>query len=310
MAGTKGAVVRGTLDNYEVVNGTAGHVLTSNGAGSAPSFQAAAGGGSYTDEEAQDAVGTILTDTATVNFTYTDATPAITADVNDDSITYDKLQNISATDRLLGRDTAGSGNAEELTVGGGVEFTGSGGIQTSAFTGDVTKSAGGTALTIANDAVTYAKMQNISATQRVLGRNTSGAGDTEEVTLTQLLDWIGSAAQGDILYRGAASWSRLAAGTLGQFLKTNGSGANPEWATVEASGGGGHLHGLMRILGDGATTTFNLLDIAEYLEHVGVGGSFLDPTTFTLSSDGSQITFDAAPADDAVITMEYVIAGL
>jgi hypothetical protein len=45
MAGTKGAVVRGTKDNYEVVNGTAGYVLTSNGVGSAPSFQAASGGG-------------------------------------------------------------------------------------------------------------------------------------------------------------------------------------------------------------------------------------------------------------------------
>jgi hypothetical protein len=46
------------------------------------------------------------------------------------------------TDRLLGRDTAGSGVAEELTVGGGVEFTGSGGVQRSALTGAVTASAG------------------------------------------------------------------------------------------------------------------------------------------------------------------------
>lgn len=35
----------------------------------------------YTDEEAQDAVGTILTDSTTVDFTYTDATPEITAAV-------------------------------------------------------------------------------------------------------------------------------------------------------------------------------------------------------------------------------------
>lgn len=32
------------------------------------------------------------------------------------------------TDRLLGRDTVGTGDVEELTVGGGLEFTGSGGI--------------------------------------------------------------------------------------------------------------------------------------------------------------------------------------
>lgn len=38
-----------------------------------------AGGGAYTDEQAQDAVGTILVDTASIDLTYTDATPSITA---------------------------------------------------------------------------------------------------------------------------------------------------------------------------------------------------------------------------------------
>ena len=36
--------------------------------------------------------------------------------------------------------------------------------------------------TIINDAVTYAKMQNVSATDRILGRDTAGAGDVEEIT--------------------------------------------------------------------------------------------------------------------------------
>lgn len=54
--------------------------------------------------------------------------------------------------------------------------------QEPAHTGDVTNSVGSLALTIANDAVTYAKIQNISATSRFLGRKTAGAGDTEELT--------------------------------------------------------------------------------------------------------------------------------
>jgi hypothetical protein len=69
-----------------------------------------------------------------------------------DAVTGDlPFSNIAqiATDRLLGRDTAGTGDIESLTVGGGIEFTGTGGIQTSAFTGDATKTAGGTALTLA-----------------------------------------------------------------------------------------------------------------------------------------------------------------
>lgn len=55
-------------------------------------------------------------------------------------------------------------------------------------------------------------------------------------TLTDVLDLVGSAAQGDILYRGASGWSRLGAGTSGLYLQTQGAGANPQWAA--ASGGG------------------------------------------------------------------------
>lgn len=53
-----------------------------------------------------------------------------TADLADDAVTYAKLQNVSATDRLLGRDTASAGNVEELSVTNGLEFTGSTGLQT------------------------------------------------------------------------------------------------------------------------------------------------------------------------------------
>ncbi len=52
-------------------------------------------------------------------------------------------------------------------------------VTNATHTGDVT---GSTGLTIANDAVSYAKMQNISTTDRILGRNSSGAGDVEELT--------------------------------------------------------------------------------------------------------------------------------
>lgn len=57
-----------------------------------------------------------------------------------------------------------------------------------ALTGDVTASADSNATTIANDAVTFAKMQEI-ATQRAIGRNTAGTGNPEEVTISQMLDW-------------------------------------------------------------------------------------------------------------------------
>lgn len=94
--------------------------------------------------------------------------------------------------------------------------------------GDVVVSSGGAVWTVDAGAISLAKMESRN-TQRVIGRNSGGIGTPEEVTLSQLLDWIGSAAQGDILYRGASGWDRLPAGTNGYILETAGSGANPSW---------------------------------------------------------------------------------
>jgi hypothetical protein len=51
----------------------------------------AGGGGGYTNENAQDAVGNIMTDSSTIDFQYNDLTPSITADVKDGSIVEGKL---------------------------------------------------------------------------------------------------------------------------------------------------------------------------------------------------------------------------
>jgi hypothetical protein len=81
---------------------------------------------------------------------------------------------------------ATSGSASDLTAG-----TVPAG-RMPAHTGDVTSTAGAVALTIANDTVTYAKLQNISATARLLGRASAGAGDPEEVGLAGGLTISGS----------------------------------------------------------------------------------------------------------------------
>src|SRR5262245_44200421 len=53
--------------------------------------------------------------------------------------------------------------------------------------GDVTVSGSGATWTIDSNAVTYSKMQDVSATARLIGRKTSGSGDPEELTLTETL---------------------------------------------------------------------------------------------------------------------------
>lgn len=156
-----------------------------------------------------------------------------TAKLAADAVTFAKMQNITS-DRLVGRDTASSGDPEEISVGGGLEFTGSGGIQRSALSGDVTAAAGANTTAIGDNVVTYAKMQNVTTFHRLLGRNTLSAGDPEEVTAEQVLDWL-AGTQGDILFRGPTAWQGLGAGTDGQFLKTQGPGASPVWAAPVAA---------------------------------------------------------------------------
>lgn len=135
-----------------------------------------------------------LTAKATLNTNATTVTNETTPNLNNEARIGGLFTNIidsyihetvSATDRLLGRDTAGAGSHEEITVGGGVEFTGSGGIQHSAHTGDVTSSAGNAAMTIANGAVTKAKSENV-ATATIRGRATAGTGVPEDLTVTQV----------------------------------------------------------------------------------------------------------------------------
>ncbi|HLC28314.1 MAG TPA: hypothetical protein VJL07_02590 [Dehalococcoidia bacterium] len=42
---------------------------------------------------------------------------------------------------------------------------------------------------------------------------------------------LGSDAQGDVMYYNGTDWARLAAGTAGNVLTTNGAGANPAWTS-------------------------------------------------------------------------------
>lgn len=103
------------------------------------------------------------------------------------------VANSIATDKLLGRDTAGTGEVEAIGVGGGIEFTGSGAIQRSALTGDVTADAGSGSTTIAPGAVSYSKLQDISAASRLLGRGSAGgSGDPEEISCGSNISLVGT----------------------------------------------------------------------------------------------------------------------
>lgn len=121
-------------------------------------------------------------------------------------------------------------------------------------------------------------------TSRVLGRKTAAGGAGEECTLSDVLDFVGSAAQGDILYRGATTWTRLGAGTSGQYLKTQGTGANPIWATVSASGGG---------------STNVWIPAAQWIPRTTTGCGIDSRELSTNKINTDELLFDAATAEYA-----------
>ena len=86
-----------------------------------------------------------------------------TTELASDAVTFAKMQNIDS-DRLIGRDSAGSGDPEQITVGGGLQFTGSGGVE------------------IAARGVTEAKLFEVT-TKKLLGRNATTNGDVQQITV-------------------------------------------------------------------------------------------------------------------------------
>lgn len=105
--------------------------------------------------------------------------------LNDDAVTFAKMVNI-ATDSLIGRDTASTGDPENITLNATLSMTGSGALQRAALTGDVTASAGSNVTTIASGSVTNAKLADMSDAT-IKGRASgAGAGAPTDLTGTQV----------------------------------------------------------------------------------------------------------------------------
>jgi hypothetical protein len=147
-------------------------------------------------------------------------------------ITYDAKGLVTAGADATTADIADSSNRRyvtdaQQTVIGNTSGTNTG-DQTITLTGDVTGTGTGSfAATIANNAVTLAKIQDIT-TARILGRVTAGSGDTEELTGTQattLLDTFTSSLKG---------LAPASGGGTSNFLRADGT-----WAAPSGGGGGG-----------------------------------------------------------------------
>ena len=116
-----------------------------------------------------DASGTLVT---------TGDTGTVTNGMLAGSIALTKLANLTSAQLIVGN---GSNVPTAVTMSGDATLANTG------------------ALTIADDAVTYAKIQDVSATDKILGRSTAGAGVVEEISCTSagraLLDDADASAQ-------------------------------------------------------------------------------------------------------------------
>ena len=160
------------------------------------------------------------------------------------------------TGKLVGRTTASSGAAEEITVSGALTFS----AQT---------------LSLPTGAITNAYLNDM-ATQTIKGRTSTGTGDPEDLTVAQvtamldtfstslkglvpasgggttnflradgswaapptanaqtLLDTL-STTRGAMVYRGTGGWTGLSPNTAGYLLKDGGAGADPSFASISS----------------------------------------------------------------------------
>jgi len=290
---TDGAIVdadvnaSAALARTKIASGSADHVIINNGSGvlsseatlGAARFPALTGdvttpGGSLATTIAANAValGTDTTGNYIATETGTTFHIAITGSGSETAAT---TIDIDATATLAGNPALAASGIGFATTGiifeGATANSNEGLVTADDVTADRTwtlPDRSGTVI-LSGDTLTgdvTATMENDGSTTTVIADNSVDGTDIA----------LGSDAQGDIMYYNGTDYVRLAAGTSGHFLQTQGAGANPQWA---ASSGSGDIT--------------SVGDVASGAAFDGTQGTLL---TFNHAAGDHTLSFDATEA--------------
>lgn len=192
-------------------------------------------GGSYTDEEAQDAVGTILTDSSSVDFTYNDGVPSITAVVLPGGVDHGGLAGLSDNDHpqyLLVADI------DDVAVNGELAQPIS-----SNWAFDHIAAADphtGYRLESADHSHQSTGLQAGQLTDAALSAAVGIAkGGTGQTTATEAFDALApTTTQGDLIFHNGTDNVRLAkSASATRYLANTGASNNPQWDQVNLANG-------------------------------------------------------------------------
>lgn len=189
------------------------------------------------------------------------ATPAIS--LNDAGVTYAKIQNVSATDKVLGRSSALAGVVEEIacTAAGRALIDDADATAQRTTLGLAAIAASGSGADLSAATVTYAKIQNTSASGVLIGRKTALGGAIEEITPAGDLTLSGSTFT---LGANVVTDAKFRQGVARSVVGVTGN------ATANTADIQGTTDQVLRVSGAGTAVAFGAIDLSKVAAATGV----------------------------------------